>query len=224
MLQATQRAGDSAPTPAGTLEGNLRRVATELADDRYAGRGPGSPGDVAARAWLAEELARIGYRPGMPDGTWEQPFDIVGVKSTLPEHWHFRGPRGEAGFRFGDEAMAASGVQAREREVAGVEVVFAGYGIQAPEERWNDFEATSVEGKVLLVLKDDPDWDPELFGGKQKLYYGRWTYTYESAARQKAAAAIIVHTTASAGYPWSVVRSASCHRELDQIRGWAKRQ
>ena len=88
------------------------------------------------------------------------------------------------------------------------ELVFVGYGIQAPEYRWDDFKGVNLTGKILVMMNNDPDWDPNLFAGKRRLYYGRWDYKYESAARQGAAGAIIIHTTASAGYPWQVVQSS----------------
>src|SRR5262249_43087480 len=86
--------------------------------------------------------------------------------------------------------------------------VFVGYGIQAPEFGWDDFKGQDLRGKVLLMMNNDPDWDPELFAGKTRLYYGRWMYKYESAARQGASGAIIIHTTPSAGYPYQVVQTS----------------
>ena len=88
------------------------------------------------------------------------------------------------------------------------ELVFVGYGIQAPEYQWDDFKGMDLKGKVLVMMNNDPDWDPKLFEGNRRLYYGRWTYKYESAARQGAAGAIIIHTTPSAGYPWQVVQTS----------------
>jgi Zn-dependent M28 family amino/carboxypeptidase len=86
--------------------------------------------------------------------------------------------------------------------------VFVGYGIQAPEFQWDDYKGAKLAGKILVMMNNDPDWDPKLFAGKRRLYYGRWDYKYESAAHQGAAGAIIIHTTASAGYPWQVVQSS----------------
>jgi Zn-dependent M28 family amino/carboxypeptidase len=108
--------------------------------------------------------------------------------------------------------------------------VFVGYGIEAPEYQWNDFKGQNLEGKVLLMLNNDPEADPKLFGGKARLYYGRWTYKFESAARQKAAGAIIIHTTPSAGYPWQVVQTSWGGEQFElpaegepriQFRSWA---
>lgn len=187
----------------------LRRVVATIAADRFAGRGPGSRGDVAARRWLADALGTLGYRPGMAGGGFEQPFPIVGITATMPATWTFTaGTDRTEVLRWSDDFIAASGVQQRHVAVRDAEVVFVGYGIVAPEERWDDFAGADVDGKVLLMLNDDPSWDPALFAGERKLYYGRWTYKYESAARRGAAGAIIIHTTPSAGYPWSVVQSS----------------
>jgi Zn-dependent M28 family amino/carboxypeptidase len=99
-------------------------------------------------------------------------------------------------------------VQEPHARIDDAEIVFVGYGIQAPEYDWDDFKGRDLRGKVLLVLNNDPDWDPALFAGATRLYYGRWMYKYESAARQGAVGAIIIHTTPSAGYPWQVVQTS----------------
>jgi Zn-dependent M28 family amino/carboxypeptidase len=189
----------------------LRAHVETFSSDAFEGRGPGSSGDAAARAWLAEQLGALGFVPGGADGSWEQPFPIVGITTKVPETWSFAGPKKRAEpltLRWWDDFIAASGVQQTTVDVRDAEVVFVGYGITAPEEDWNDFEGADLRGKMLLVLNDDPDWDPELFGGARRLYYGRWTYKYEEAGRQGAVGAIIVHTTESAGYPWGVVQTS----------------
>ncbi len=176
-----------------------------LSDDALEGRAPGSVGDRRAREILASRLGAAGAEPGF-DGSWEQPFDVVGVATHLPDLWGFRSARGrEASFRLRDDFIGASGLPSPEVSIENAEVVFGGYGIRAPEERWDDFKDADLGGKLLLLLNDDPDWDPGLFAGERKLYYGRWTYKFESAARAGAAGAILVHTTPSAGYPWDVV-------------------
>lgn len=188
--------------------GVLRDTVSEIASDAYEGRGPGTDGDRRARNYLVQQLKELGFEPGMPGGAWEQPFSIVGLGSKMPETWVFRGGDGDEGFAFRDEYMAATGVQQESVAITDAELVFVGYGIVAPEEDWDDFKDVDLRGKILLMLNDDPDWDDELFAGERKLSYGRWTYKYESAARQGAAGAIILHTTPSAGYPWSVVQSS----------------
>lgn len=171
------------------------------------GRAPGSEGDRLAREYLADRLEESGFQP-LFEGAWHQPFEIVGITTSMPGSWTFHAGRREVSFRFGEEFMAASGVQEPRVEIDGAELVFAGYGIEAPEEGWDDFGEADLEGKILLLLNDDPDWDPALFAGERKLYYGRWSYKYESAARQGAAGAILIHTTPSAGYGWTVVRNS----------------
>jgi Zn-dependent M28 family amino/carboxypeptidase len=186
----------------------IREVVAEISADRYAGRGPGSEGDVAARAYLANRLEAAGFRPGAADGSWEQPFGLVGIRADQPSSWSFTDGAGDLVLNQSDDSIVASGVQASVASVSDAEVVFVGYGIQAPEYDWDDYKDADLEGKVLLMLNNDPDWDPELFDGETRLYYGRWTYKYESAARQGAAGAIIIHTTPSAGYPWQVVQTS----------------
>ena len=107
-----------------------------------------------------------------------------------------------------DEFIAGSGVQGERAELNDAEVVFVGYGIQAPEYDWDDYKGVDLKGKVLLMMNNDPDWDPELFGGEKRLWYGRWDYKYLSAAMQGAAGAIIIHTSPSAGYPFQVVQTS----------------
>ena len=161
-----------------------------------------------SRLYLSSMLEQMGYEPAGPGGSWEQPFEIVGVKATMPDAWSFRAAGRTVDLRRWDDYIATSGVQSERATIDNAELVFVGYGIQAPEYRWDDFKGADLRGKVLVMMNNDPDWDPELFAGKRRLYYGRWVYKYESAARQGAAGAIIIHTTPSAGYPWQVVQTS----------------
>ena len=188
----------------GTLEAPVKF----LSDDLLEGRGPATRGDKLSRLYLASLLQGMGYEPGGPGGSWEQPFELVGVKAKMPDLWSFRAGGKAVDLRRWDDYIATSGVQREKAAIAGAELVFVGYGIQAPEYRWDDYKGADLKGKVLVMMNNDPDWDPDLFGGKTRLYYGRWTYKYESAARQGAAGAIIIHTTPSAGYPWQVVQTS----------------
>lgn len=207
----------------------LRGVIREISSDRYGGRAPGSEGDALTRAWLAGELSRLGYRPGAENGSFEQPFELVGVKSDLPAVWSFARGDEQLSFAWHDDYIAAAGRQQTATAVDGAEVVFVGYGIQAPEYDWDDFAGADLSGRMLLMLNNDPDWDPTLFAGDTRLYYGRWTYKYESAARQGAAGAIIIHTNASAGYPWQVVQTSWSGEQFElpaadepriDVKGW----
>ena len=197
----------------------IRPVIAEIADDDYAGRGPGTPGDGAARRFLAERLAQAGFAPGGRQGSWEQPFELVGVRASSPQSWSFSAATESLALVAGEEFIASSGVQRDRAVIEAAEVVFVGYGIEAPEYDWNDYKGADLRGKLLLMLNNDPDWDPELFAGETRLYYGRWTYKYESAARQGAAGAIIIHTTPSAGYPWQVVETSWSNTQFELPAG-----
>lgn len=186
----------------------MRDYVREISDDKYEGRGPGSRGDMAARKYLATELGKLGLLPGAANGSWEQAFDLVGVTATQPDEWSFSLPDQSLALKQWDDFIVSSGVQSDRAEVDDAELVFVGYAIDAPEYEWNDFKGVDLSGKVLLIMNNDPDWDPDLFAGDTRLWYGRWDYKYLSAARQGAVGAIIIHTQASAGYPFQVVQTS----------------
>ncbi len=199
---------DTASRAADSISGDdIRTWVAALSSDEMGGRGPGSDGDRMARRYIVGELQKLGYKPGAADGAWEQSFDLVGINSTMPPVWKFKGD-GELELAAGSEYIAGSGVQSGQATLTDAELVFVGYGIEAPEYDWNDFKGQDLSGKVLVMLNNDPDWSDDLFEGNRRLYYGRWTYKYESAARQGAAGAIIIHTTPSAGYPFQVVQTS----------------
>lgn len=208
---------------------SMRDHIIELSDDKYEGRGPGSRGDRMARDYLVEQLKALGLQPGAADGSWQQPFNLVGVTAEQPAVWRFAKDGQETTLKQWDEFIVASGVQAERAAVADAELVFVGYGIQAPEYQWDDYKGMDLRGKVLVMLNNDPSWDPELFAGETRLYYGRWSYKYESAAAQGAAGAIIIHTTPSAGYPFQVVQTSWTGEQFElqagdeprmQVEGW----
>ena len=208
----------------------LRAPIRYLASDELEGRGPATRGDALARLYLATQLEQLGFQPAGDKGSWEQTVDVVGVTAKLPATWNFTGKNGEVALKLSDDYIAGSGVQEPVAEIKDAGLVFVGYGIEAPEYKWDDFKGVDVRGKVLVMLNNDPDWDPKLFAGNTRLYYGRWTYKYESAARHGAAGVIIVHTTPSAGYPWQVVQSSWGGEQFElpaenepriQLKGWA---
>ncbi len=188
-----------------------------LADDLLEGRGPGTNGDELAMRYVAGQFERLGLKPagdgakGQANGldSWLQRFAIVGLKSDVTLAPTFAAT-GKAPLKLQPvvDCVVSPGTQAESQRVDGAEVVFVGFGIDAPEQKWNDFKDADVRGKILLVMNNDPEDEPSLFAGKTRLYYGRWTYKYEEAARHGAAGAIIIHTTPSAGYPWQVVQSS----------------
>lgn len=186
----------------------MRAYVIEISDDKYEGRGPGSRGDAAARKYLAERMDAMGLLPGAADGSWEQPFDLIGVTSEQPGEWVFSNDEKSLTLKQWDQFIVASGVQSERAVIENAEIVFVGYGIQAPEYDWDDFKGQDLTGKVLLIMNNDPDWDPELFEGETRLWYGRWDYKQLSAAMQGAAGTIIIHTAPSAGYPFQVVQTS----------------
>ena len=207
----------------------LRDQITKISADEFEGRGPATPGDAKARDYIVEQLKAIGFAPGGPSGEWQQIFDVVGVTANMPKQWTFKRGGKTVAFNWWDDYIAGSGVQEEKAGVKNAEVVFVGYGIQAPEYDWDDFKGQDLKGKVLLMLNNDPDWSPDLFAGPTRLYYGRWSYKYESAARQGAAGAIIIHTTPSAGYPFQVVQTSWSGEQVElpaedepriQVKGW----
>src|SRR5690349_6183623 len=208
----------------------LRDQITKFSADDMEGRGPATPGDIKARQYLVEQLQQIGFAPGAADGTYQQAFDVVGISSKMPKQWSFKKGGKSVSFKWWDQYIGSGGEQSEQSSFKNAEVVFVGYGIQAPEYGWDDFKGQDLKGKILLMLNNDPDWDPKLFAGNTRLYYGRWVYKYESAARVGAAGAIIVHTTPSAGHPWQVVTSSWSGEQFGlpaegeprvQFRGWA---
>ena len=209
VSNSAEMASDPAVEATREITGELMRgYVRELSDDKYEGRGPGAPGDAMARQYLVSELEKLGLEPGAADGTWEQYFDLVGVTAEQPPEWTFEHADGSTTLKQWDDFIVGSGVQSEEAVVEDAELVFVGYAIQAPEYDWDDFKGQDLTGKVLVIMNNDPDWDPDLFAGDTRLYYGRWKYKYESAARQGAAGAIIIHTSPSAGYPFQVVQTS----------------
>ena len=178
-----------------------------LASDLLEGRAPGSTGDRLAQEYLATQFESLGLEPGAPDGGYLQPFDIVGVTGD-PKAMLVDAPKTSMTFKVNDDFIAYSGHQLPTSTLEKAPLVFVGYGIQAPEYQWDDFKGLDVKGKVIVVMNNDPEDDPRLFAGKARLWYGRWDYKYEQAAKLGAAGCLIIHTTPSAGYPWNVVVSS----------------
>ena len=210
-------AGCSAPPdgpPAGAAAGAPTITKAELAahvqflsSDLLEGRGVGTRGDQLTREYLATELQSYGLQPGAADGSWVQPVPILGITTTVDRTLTATGKGGTATFAAPDDFTAVAGSPAASVAWQDAELVFVGYGIDAPEQQWNDFGAVDLKGKVLLVMNSDPANDPQRFAGKTRLYYGRWSYKFEEAARRGAIGAIVIHTNESAGYPFQVIQS-----------------
>jgi Zn-dependent M28 family amino/carboxypeptidase len=202
-LSPAEKAAGAQITPA-----LLRAHVRFLAHDLLEGRGPATRGDRLAQLYIATQMEALGLQPGAPDGSWFQPFDIVGVTSHAPQTLTARKAGQSVDLKFHQDYIAVSGVNEPVARLADAEVVFVGYGIVAPEYGWDDYKGVDLKGKVLLMMNNDPEDDPKLFAGKTRLYYGRWDYKYDSAARTGAAGAIIIHTTPSAGYGWQVIQTS----------------
>jgi len=186
-----------------SLAGAIRFLSSDLLE----GRAPGSRGDQLARAYIQSEFERCGLQPKGDDGTFQQQVPMLGITTVVTATLQATGSAGTAQFKAPDDFTAVAGSPAPTAEWPNAELVFVGYGISAPEQQWDDFKGQDVRGKVLLVMNNDPADDPQLFAGKTRLYYGRWSYKYEEAARRGAIGAIVIHTTPSAGYPFQVVQA-----------------
>jgi len=190
----------------------MRERVKRLSADDMEGRGPGTEGGKRATQYIADQLKASGVKPANK-GSYFQNVKLVGVKADPNTKLDISSAGASASYKFGDEFVATTGAQAAGISVD-AEVVFVGYGINAPLYNWNDYSgsAEDYKGKVLMIMVNDPPAttdEPNLFGGKALTYYGRWTYKFEEAARHGAAGVILIHTTESAGYGWNVVRTSN---------------
>ncbi len=189
----------------------MKRVTKELSSDAYEGRAPGSAGEEKTLALLTAEFAKLGLKPGNK-GSWLQDVPLVEITAKNVSALSFTGGKTPVSAAYGPEMVIGTYRVVPRIAVKDSPVVFVGYGINAPEKNWNDYAGVDVKGKTVIILVNDPDYEtPGLdgpFGGRAMTYYGRWTYKFEEAARQGAAAAIIVHDTVPAAYGWNVVQSS----------------
>lgn len=192
-----------------------------LASDKFEGRAPGSKGEDESVKYITAQFQKLGLKPGNPDGTYTQEVPLAGILATPT-----------AGFAVGDreiqlhapnEFVAFTQRITPEVKVENSEMVFVGYGVVAPEYGWDDFKGVDLKGKTLVFLINDPPLpdpndssklDDKMFNGKAMTYYGRWSYKYEIAAAKGAAAAVIVHETIPAAYPWSVVENSNAKQNF----------
>jgi len=200
----------AAPPPGPALEQitttSLVSHIQRLSSDEFQGRAPATPGGELTTAYLAKELEALGLQPAGENGTFFQQVPIV--ESNVERTFTLSVPGNT--YRYLRDVVAFSGVERPRVQVQG-DVVFVGYGINAPELRWNDYAGVDVKGKWVMIMVNDPPApadEPTLFGGPALTYYGRWTYKYEEAARHGAAGALLIHTDESATYPWQVVQSS----------------
>ncbi len=203
-----------------------------LASDEFEGRGPGSAGEQKTIAYLTGQFREMGLKPGNPDGTYVQDVPLMGFRATrISGSVSTHG--GPIALSFPADFVAVSRRMTKDVKVDGSEVVFVGYGVVAPEYGWDDYKGLDVRGKTLLMLVNDPPvpdpkdpakLDPSVFKGRAMTYYGRWTYKYEIASEKGAAAAILIHETGPAGYPFEVVRGSWGRENFDIARPQAAGQ
>jgi Zn-dependent M28 family amino/carboxypeptidase len=189
----------------------MKRLVQALSSDAFEGRGPGTVGEEKTLALLSGEFERIGLKPGN-NGSWFQDVPLVEIDAKNVSPLTFTGSKTTVTATYGPEMVIGTRQVTPHIAVKDSPVVFVGFGIDAPEKGWNDYAGIDVKGKTVIILVNDPDYDhADLtgpFNGRAMTYYGRWTYKYEEAARQGAAAAIIVHDTYPAAYGWNVVQSS----------------
>ncbi|HZI87144.1 MAG TPA: M28 family metallopeptidase [Pyrinomonadaceae bacterium] len=195
-----------------------------LSSDEYEGRGPGTKGEELTVKYLTEQFQKLGLKPGNPDGTYVQQVPLVGF--TAQPTASFTAGAKTISLEFPKDYVAVSRRFVPESKVENSDVVFVGYGVVAPEYGWDDYKGVDVRGKTIVMLINDPavpdaadpsKLDTKMFKGNAMTYYGRWTYKYEIASEKGAAAAIIIHETGPAGYPYEVV-SGSWSRENFDIQ------
>ena len=223
-LTAAEKSAANAITE-DVIRGHVRFLGSDLLE----GRAPASRGDVLAQQYIQAQMEGLGLEPGAPGGGWIQKVPLVGITGKIPEKITVEKAGRTIDFKTMDDYVAFSGTQKPESKIDKAEIVFVGYGIVAPEFQWDDYKDVDVKGKILLMMNNDPEDDPNLFAGKTRLWYGRWDYKYMIAARKGAVGAFIIHTQPSAGYPWQVVRTSWSgeHFELPyageprvEIKGW----
>ena len=195
-------------TPAITAEDFAAHL-RKLSSDQFEGRKPGTLGERVTTAYIKDQFERVGLKPGN-NGNWFQTVPMVSTTLLDPASVHItvKGASVTSRFNLGTDAVIGTLDGSVEVDLKDSGIVFAGYGVTTPD--WDDYAGIDVKGKTVIVLVNDPGWgnhDADLFKGPALTYYGRWTYKFEEAARHGAAALFIVHETAGAGYPWSVVEN-----------------
>jgi Zn-dependent M28 family amino/carboxypeptidase len=212
LTPAVALAAPAAKSDAAPSIDTMKRLVKELSSDAYEGRAPGTVGEEKTLALLTAEFEKLGLKPGNK-GSWFQDVPLVEITAKNVSALSFTGGKAPITAAYGPEMVIGTYRTTQPRiEVKDSPVVFVGYGINAPEKGWNDYAGLDVKGKTVLILVNDPDYQtPGLtgpFNGRAMTYYGRWTYKFEEAARQGAAAAIIIHDTEPAAYGWNVVQSS----------------
>jgi Zn-dependent M28 family amino/carboxypeptidase len=221
-ISCAPKQADLHPALDSITTADLNAHIKNLASDEYEGRAPGSHGEDLTVAYLTDQFKKMGLKPGNPDGTYVQKVPLVGYTSDCKVEITAKGKKLAMTPR--TDYVTSSRRYTDEIKVPASDVVFVGYGVVAPEYNWDDYKGVDVKGKTILMLVNDPPVadpnDPskleeKMFRGKAMTYYGRWTYKYEIASEKGAAAALIVHETGPAGYPFQVVGSRHGLEDFD---------
>ncbi len=236
--QPTPPGGEATTAVNPEIDSNrlLQDIAT-LASDEFEGRAPMSHGETLTLGFIEQRLRELGIEPLFAEG-YRQPVPLVAITTQPDAQMTVTPATAEAGeplvLNYAENVMLWSQRAARQLSLQASELVFVGYGVVAPEYGWNDYQDVDVTGKTVIILVNDPGFasnDKTLFSGRAMTYYGRWTYKFEEAARQGAAAALIIHNTEPASYPWAVVANswsgpqfhlnqAADANNLLEIEGW----
>jgi Zn-dependent M28 family amino/carboxypeptidase len=204
-----------------------------LSSDEYEGRAPGTKGEELSVAYMVDQLKGLGLKPGNSDGTYIQKVPLSGSAVQGSPVLSFRKSGRRQDLKWKDDYVAWTKRFQESVDVRDSEMVFVGFGVQAPEYSWDDYKGVDLKGKTMVVLVGDPPvpdparpgrLDPKVFGGRAMTYYGRWTYKYEIAAAMGAAGVLIVHETEAAGYPFTVVQGKTAEQfDVEKPDGGAGR-
>ena len=194
---------------------HIRAHVRFLAHDLLEGRGTGQRGGDIAAEYIATQFALSGLKPAGDNGTYMQKVPMVGVTTQPESTFSLVASSGQPmQLKLLDDYVASNQTQQPQSDI-NADIVYVGYGIEAPEYNWDDYKGVDVKGKVLLMLVNEPPSDdPNFFKGKALTYYGRWTYKFEEAARKGAAGVLLIHRTDMASYPWEVVRNSWSGEEV----------
>lgn len=214
---AVAQTGPAPSAPTISVE-TLKAITRELSSDAYEGRAPATPAEDKTVAYIIDRFKAAGLKPGNKGG-WVQDVPLVEILAKDVSAMTIGGGKTPVSLAYRQDLVIATYRVVPQIAIKDSPVVFVGYGINAPERGWNDYAGVDVKGKTVVILVNDPDWQTPgkdgLFEGRAMTYYGRWTYKYEEAARQGAAAAIIVHDTEPAAYGWGVVQSSWTGPQLE---------
>lgn len=218
LLLSTAAHAQTAPTF------DTKRISRDiqtLSSDAFEGRAPATPAEAKSIAYIAEQMKAAGLQPAGDKGSWYQ--DVPLLKSDIvgtPQLSITAGGTKRTLTQGNEIAVRAALTGQQSVAIADAPLVFVGYGVHAPERKWDDFKGVDLKGKIMVVLVNDPDFEGGEgdFGGKAMTYYGRWTYKYEEAARQGAAGILIVHESAPASYGWATVKNSNTNTMFDIVR------